>query len=83
MVTNNIRDFPNAYLNSLHLKASTADDFLSDLIDLDTPGAVAALKTMRERFKRPELDAEALLRRMESAGLTQTVTLLVSEIESL
>jgi hypothetical protein len=83
IVTNNIKHFPQDYIGKLHLSASTADEFLADVIDLYTPGTVAALRTMRARFRRPELDAESLLRRMESAGLTQTVNLLIGEIESL
>lgn len=83
IVTDNLRHFPPKYLNSLHLQVASADRFLADIIDLDIPGAVAALRTMRQRFKRPELDAEALLRRMESAGLTETINLLIGEIASL
>lgn len=83
IVTNNTSDFPVEYLNGLHLQASTADEFLADIIDLYTPGAVAALRVMRKRFKKPEMNAEALLRRMESAGLTDTANLLIGEMESL
>lgn len=83
IVTDNVKDFPSGYLASLHLQASTADHFLADVIDLDTPAAVAALRTMRARFKRPELDADSLLTRMESAGLTDTANLLIGEIKSL
>jgi hypothetical protein len=53
------------------------------VIDLDTPGTVAAIRTMRTRLKRPELGPEALIRRMESSGLTKTANLLIGEIESL
>jgi predicted nucleic acid-binding protein len=83
IVTTNTKDFPSSYLATLNLQASTPDRFLADVIDLYTPDAVAALRTMRERFKRPELDAESLLRRMESVGLTDTVNLLISETKSL
>jgi predicted nucleic acid-binding protein len=83
IVTNNLRDFPDATLNPLGLQARSADNFIADIIDIYTPGAVAALRTMRQRFKRPELDAEALIRRFENAGLTQSANLLFAEIESL
>jgi predicted nucleic acid-binding protein len=83
IVTGNVKHFPSEYLEGLDLKASTADEFLSDVIDLYTPGAVAALRTMRQRFKRPEMDAETLLRRMEAAGLTETVNLLIREVDFL
>ena len=42
IVTNNIKDFPQAYLQSLGLSAKTADDFLTDLIDLNQEQAIAA-----------------------------------------
>jgi predicted nucleic acid-binding protein len=83
IVTNNLKDFPDATLNPLGLQARSADNFIADVIDIYTPGAVAALRTMRQRFKRPELDAEALIRRFENAGLTQSANLLFAEIESL
>jgi len=83
IVTDNVRDFPADRLAPLHLQASSADHFLADVVDLHTPGAVAALRTMRLRFRRPELDPETLLRRMESVGLTDTVNLLIGEVESL
>jgi predicted nucleic acid-binding protein len=83
IVTNNLKDFPDATLNPLGLQARSADNFIADIIDIYTPGAVAALRTMRQRFKRPELDAEALIRRFENAGLTQSANLLFAEIESL
>lgn len=35
IVTNNIKDFPEAYLQSFGLHAKTADDFLTDIIDLN------------------------------------------------
>ena len=45
-------------------------------IDLDTGRAVAAIKPMRMRFRKPKKTAEALLLDMEAAGLTQTVDVL-------
>lgn len=83
VVTDNVRDFPAGYLGSLQLSASTTDDFLADMVDLDIPAAVAALRTMRLRFKKPELDGSALLTRMEGVGLARTVDLLAGHIDSL
>lgn len=83
IVTDNIRHFPKEYLRAFHLGVSTADEFLADLIDLDAPVAVAALRRMRQRFRRPELDAAGLLTRMQVAGLTRTATLLAGEAGSL
>src|SRR5690554_2643511 len=38
IVTNNLKDFPDDYLDSFGLKAVCADDFLTDIIDLNAKG---------------------------------------------
>ncbi|MCU0373836.1 MAG: PIN domain-containing protein [Chitinophagaceae bacterium] len=53
IVTNNIKDFPKAYLQSFSLQAKTADDFLSDIIDLNQDQALAAFKKMVLNRKNP------------------------------
>lgn len=52
------------------------DAFLADSIALDEGKAVAAIRRMRERFKRPELDADELLRKMEASELIATSDIL-------
>lgn len=76
IVTENLKDFPPACLAAHEIEAISADDFLADCIDLAGPDAIAALRKMRMRLKKPEMDADALLLRMEQIGLTQTATLL-------
>ncbi len=76
IVTENLRHFPRRVLEPLDLEARTADAFIADTIDLDTGRAIAAVRRMRERFKRPEMTPETLLTAMEAAGLTQTVDVL-------
>lgn len=46
IVTNNIKDFPEETLNDFGIKAKTADDFLTDLIDLNGETAIEAFKEM-------------------------------------
>lgn len=46
IVTNNIKDFPEKYLESFGLKVKTADDFLTDIIDLNQEQAITAFKEM-------------------------------------
>lgn len=83
IVTENIKHFPELILTPLDLEAKTVDAFLADTIGLDTGRAVAAIRRMRMRFKKPELSAEALLLQMEARGLTQTVDALKGYVESL
>ncbi|ODR88501.1 PIN domain-containing protein [Sinorhizobium alkalisoli] len=83
IVTDNLRDFPEELLRRLNLEARSADAFIADTIALDTGRAVAAIRRMRERFRRPEKTAEVLLLDMEANGLTETVDVLRPHILSL
>jgi hypothetical protein len=83
IVTENLKHFPVNILSSLNIEAKSADEFISDTIALDEGRAVAVIRRMRERFKRPEKTAEALLLDMEAAGLFETADLLRSHVESL
>jgi hypothetical protein len=83
IVTDNLKDFPERVLAPLNLEARSADAFIADTIALDPGRAVAAIRRMRERFKRPEKTAEILLLDMEAAGLTETVDVLKPHVLSL
>tara|TARA_R110000868_G_scaffold2384_7_gene17755 strand:- start:36607 stop:37182 length:576 start_codon:yes stop_codon:yes gene_type:complete len=76
IVTENRRDFDPETLEALDIQCLRLDDFVADIIDLAGPEAVAALRTMRERFKHPGMTAEAFVRRLEAKGLVNTATLL-------
>lgn len=83
IVTENLKDFPEAILAGLNMEARSADQFIADTIALDPGRAVAAIRRMRERFKRPEKTAEVLLLDMEADGLTETVDVLRAHVLSL
>lgn len=83
LVTENLKDFPDHILLPLNIEARAADAFIADTIALDPGRAVAAIRTMRLRLKRPEKTAETLLLDMEAAGLTETVDELRPHIGSL
>jgi predicted nuclease of predicted toxin-antitoxin system len=83
IVTENLKDFPAAVLADLNMEAKSADAFIADTIALDEARAVAAIRRMRERFKKPEMTPAELLLVMEAAGLIETVDLLRPHIESL
>lgn len=83
IVTENLKDFPDHVLAPLNIEARAADAFIADTIALDTGRAVAAIRTMRLRLKRPEKTAEILLLDMEAAGLTETVDVLRPHLGSL
>ena len=83
IVTENLRDFPERILKPLDLEAKTADEFIADTVDLDIGWAIPIIRRMRERLKRPEKTAEALLLAMEASGLTHTVDSLRAHVLSL
>lgn len=76
IVTDNLRDFPAKLLSPRGIEVKSADAFLADTIDLDGPKAIAAIKRMRARLKRPALTVEDLLSKMEQARLAETARLL-------
>lgn len=76
IVTNNIKDFPHAYLESFGLNAKTADDFLTDIIDLNPEKAVAAFKEMVLNKKNPKQDEFEVLTLLRNAGLKDTANYL-------
>jgi predicted nucleic acid-binding protein len=83
IVTENLKDFPEQVLAPLNIEARSADAFIADTIALDPGRAVAAIRTMRLRLKRPEKTAEILLMDMDAAGLTETVDVLRPYVGSL
>jgi len=76
IVTENLKDFPAEQLAHHEIEAISVDDFFADCIDLAGPYAISALRQMRERFNKPEMDADMLLLKIEQLGLNQTATML-------
>ncbi|MBP0617797.1 PIN domain-containing protein [Jiella mangrovi] len=83
IVTENLADFPPDYVGRFGIEALSADTFLASTVALDEGKAVAAIRTMRMRMKRPEKTARQLLWDMDAAGLTETVDVLKSYEKSL
>ena len=80
IVTNNIKDFPEDLLRNYGLKAKTADDFLTDIIDLNHDTAVEAFKEMVMHKKKPELDEYQVLDLLRRNSLKDTADYLHSLI---
>lgn len=72
IVTNNIKDFPEAILKDFDIKAKTADEFLTDLIDLNGEKAIEAFKEMVLHKRNPAMDEYAVLAKLKEIGLTDT-----------
>lgn len=72
IVTNNLKDFPIDYLQTFGLKAISADDFLTDIIDLNHDDAIRAFQEMVLYKKSPPLDEYQVLDLMRKCGLKDT-----------
>jgi len=69
IVTNNLKDFPKEYLESFGLNAKNADDFLSDIIDLNPETAVMAFRELVMNKRKPDLDEYQVLDILRNNGL--------------
>ncbi|MEX2379819.1 MAG: PIN domain-containing protein, partial [Vicingaceae bacterium] len=80
IVTNNIKDFPSKYLSSFGLKAMKADDFLTDIIDLNPEKAIQAYSEMVLNRKNPNIDEYELLDILRKRNLKKTADYLHSQL---
>ncbi|WP_256002764.1 PIN domain-containing protein [Pedobacter deserti] len=72
IVTNNLKDFPDDYLTTFGLKAKSADDFLTDIIDLNQEQAIEAFKEMVLNRRNPAMDEYQVLESLRRNGLKNT-----------
>jgi hypothetical protein len=77
-VTNNLKDFPEEYLNSFGIKAKSADDFLTDIIDLNQDIAIKAFKEMVLNRKNPSMNEFEVLESLRKVELFDTANYLLT-----
>lgn len=80
IVTNNLKDFPADYLKTYGLTAKSADDFITDTIDLNPEQAVAAFRRLVQNKTNPDLDEYQVLDRYRKIGLKDSANYLHSLI---
>ncbi len=78
IVTNNLKDFPKDYLNSYELSAKSADDFLTETIDLNQKVAINSFRKLVLHRRNPPLDEFQVLDSLRKNGLTDTANYLHS-----
>jgi len=78
IVSNNIKDFPEEVPDNYGLKIKTPDDFLTDIIDLNTEIAIEAFKEMVLNKKNPDWDEYEVLDSLRRNGLVDTANYLHS-----
>lgn len=76
IVTNNMKDFPKEYLASFGLTAKTADDFITDTIDLNADLALEAFRALVLNRTNPNLDEFEILDRFRKNGLIDSANYL-------
>jgi predicted nucleic acid-binding protein len=80
IVTNNLKDFDNEYLSTFGLLAKSADDFITDTIDLNVKLAKEAFTTMVAHRTHPSLDEFQVLDILRKRGLVNSANYLHSLI---
>jgi hypothetical protein len=76
IVTFNLRDFPSQTLQAYGLEARHPDDFVLDLLDLDTARVLDAVKGQRAGLRHPPKTALELLATLKNQGLPRSVAVL-------
>ncbi len=72
IVTNNLKDFPKDYLLRFGLCAKNADDFFTDIIDLNHETSIKAFKDLVLNKKNPPYDEYQVLDIFRRNGLKDT-----------
>ncbi len=72
IVTDNLKHFPSALLKPHSFEARSTDDIIADVIDRHSIETISAIKEMRERLNRPDLDVGAFIHKAEVQELTQS-----------
>lgn len=73
IVTANLRDFPETALSAYGIVAQHPDDFIADLIELDSSAVARAIETCHLRLRNPPVSFEQYLKNLKNQGLHQTV----------
>lgn len=76
IITNNLKDFPAEILEIYGMDAKSADDFLTDIIDLNQDTAVEAFKKLVMYRRNPDLDEYQVLDALRKNQLKETADFL-------
>jgi predicted nucleic acid-binding protein len=76
IVTDNLKDFPQAKLTPWNVEGRSADDFVLDLIDLNQQAVYAQVQRMADAWKNPAGTVDDVLTSLEHVGLLGSVAAL-------
>jgi len=78
IVTNNLKDFPAERLAPWDIEASSADEFLHAMVDLNPKVVFGVVQRMADSRTRPPMDVDQMLAALSNTGLLETVAALRS-----
>lgn len=81
IVTSNLRDFPAEIVEPFGIEVVDPDRFIINQWDLSAYEAIAALKHMRARWRRPQATPEDFVEAFERGGLPATAQRLREALE--
>lgn len=80
IVTYNLKDFPNEYLNKFGIESQHPDDFFLNQVDLNLPVFLTSVKNIRSRLKRPIISPQKYIDTLRKHSLLKTAEALESFI---
>ncbi len=83
IVTENIRDFPPDILDEYGIEAIGADDFLMGTFELFPSECLRALRTVRERYKKPSMTRSDFVMDLTRSGLPKLAAAIRRDMEFL
>ena len=72
IITTNMKDFPNQYLQRFDIEAQHPDSFILNLIELNPECALTAFNNQVKNLRNPPLTALAVLDKLTKAGLANS-----------
>ena len=83
VVTENLRDFPEAALGPFGITAVTADDFLASTFELYPGDALRAMRAMRRDYTRPAFTPGEFIFDLQAKGLPKLASMLKESFDLL
>ncbi len=72
IVTSNLKDFPQDYLDQFDIEAQSPDSFITNLIDLNQATAIGALWEQVQRLRNPPRETHEVLDTFRQNGLEES-----------
>ena len=78
IVTKNLDDFPQAYLNQFGVEATHPDEFVLTLLENEPDAVLKILREQRAAYRDPALSADEFVAALAKSGLEETAEVLQS-----